>query len=62
MSPQGKRFMEIAKEKYLLFALVQKGTPTYQIDIIWQEGFKDFPRMILMALRSHQQRIQSENN
>jgi len=59
---QGKRFMEIAKEKYLLYSLVQKGTPTYQIDVIWQEGFKDFPRMILMALLSHKQRIQSGNN
>ena len=62
MNPQGKRFIELAKEKYLLYALVQKGTPTYQIDVIWQEGFKDAFRMILMALRSHQQRIQAGNN
>lgn len=57
MNPQGKKLLEIIKEKYLLFSLVQKGTPTYQIDVIWQEGFKDFPRMFLMALISHKQRI-----
>lgn len=62
MNAQGKRFMEIAKEKYLLYSLVQKGTPTYQIDVIWQEGFKDAFRMILMALTSHKQRIQAGNN
>lgn len=62
MNSQGKRFMEIAKEKYLTYALVQKGTPTYQIDVIWQEGFKDAFRMILMALKSHQQRIVAGSN
>lgn len=62
MNPQGRKFIEIAKEKYLLYALVQKGTPTYQIDIIWQEGFKDAFRMLIMALRSHQQRIEAGTN
>ena len=62
MNPQGKRFMDIAREKYLTHALVQKGTPTYQIDILWQEGFKDAFRMILMSLQSHAQRIKVGNN
>lgn len=62
MNPQGKRFMEIATEKYLLYALVQKGNPTYQIDVLWQEGFKDAFRMLLMAVKSHEQRIQAGTN
>lgn len=62
MNSHGKRFIEIAKEKYLLYALVQKGNPTYQIDVIWQEGFKDAFRMLLMALVSHKQRIQAGSN
>lgn len=62
MNPMGKRFMQLATEKYLIYGLVQKGTPTYQIDVLWQEGFKDVFRMILMSLKSHQQRIQAGKN
>lgn len=62
MNPMGKKFLEIAKEKYLLYSIIQKGAPTYQIDVIWQEGFKDAFRMLLIAIRSHNQRIQSGNS
>lgn len=62
MNSQGKRFLEVAKEKYLIYALVPKGTSTYPIDVLWQEGFKDAFRLLLTAVNSHQQRIQSENN
>lgn len=61
-NPQGKRFIEIVKEKYLLNSLAKIGTPTYQVDVIWADGFKEFPRMILQALTSHQQRIMAGNN
>lgn len=57
MNPSGKKFLELIKEKYLLLGLVQKGTPTYQIDVLWQEGFKDAFRMLVMAIVSHKQRI-----
>lgn len=62
INPQGKRFLEIVKEKYLMYALVGRGTPTYPTDIIWQEGFKDALRMLVMSVISHQQRIKSGNN
>jgi hypothetical protein len=56
-NPQGKRFLEVVTERYLIPALVKMGTPTYQLDVLWAEGFKDFPRMLLGSVKSHQQRI-----
>ena len=62
MNEQGKRFMEIVKDRYLIPALAKPGTATYQLDIMWAEGFKDFPRMILMAIQAHDQKILAETN
>jgi hypothetical protein len=53
----GRVFMEMVKERYLLPSLVSKSSPTYQIDVIWQDGFKDFPRMLRSCGISHKQRI-----
>jgi hypothetical protein len=60
MNPQGKRFMEIVIERYVIPALAKPGTATYQLDVMWAEGFKDFPRMLRMAVLSHNQRIHAE--
>lgn len=54
---QGKRFLELVKERYLIPALAKPGTPTYQLDVMWSEGFKEFGRMLLSCVISHQQRI-----
>lgn len=56
-NPTGKKFLSLIKERYLMMALVQKNTPTYQIDVLWQEGFKDAFRMLVVSVTSHQQRI-----
>lgn len=53
----GKRFLELIKERYLIPALAKPGTPTYQLDVMWGEGFKEFGRMLLSCVISHQQRI-----
>lgn len=58
---QGKRFMELVIERYLIPAMAKPGTPTYQLDVMWSEGFKEFGRMLLGAVKSHQQRIQAGN-
>lgn len=58
----GKRFIEIITELYLIPAIVSRGNPTYPIDILWQEGFKDFARMILSHIKSNKQRIKAETN
>jgi len=57
MNDMGKRWMELIKERYIIPSLAKAGTATYQIDVIWGEGFKDFGRMIIMALAAHEQRI-----
>lgn len=59
---QGKRFLELIRERYLVPALAKPGTATYQLDIMWAEGFKDFGRMLLSSVISHQQRIVAGNN
>lgn len=53
----GRRFIELIIERYLIPALAKPGTATYQLDIMWAEGFKDFCRMIISSVKSHQQRI-----
>lgn len=62
MNEQGKRFLEIVKDRYLIPALAKPGTSTYQLDVMWAEGFKDFPRMLLMAIQAHDQKILAETN
>lgn len=61
-SDAGKRFLELIKERYLMASLARPGTATYQIDVIWGEGFKEFGRMVLSCIRSHQQRILAGKN
>ena len=60
-SKTGKAFIELVKERYLLPSLVSKGNPTYQVDVLWQEGFKDAWRSVISALISHKQRIEAGN-
>lgn len=55
----GRAFIELVKERYLIPSLVSKGNATYQLDVLWQEGFKDFVRMILSCITSHKQRIKA---
>jgi hypothetical protein len=59
---QGKKFIEIMKERYLFPALARVGTPTYQLDVLWGEGMKDFIRMLIAAIRSYQQKIKAGKN
>jgi hypothetical protein len=59
LNEQGKRFMEIVTERWLIPALAKPGTATYQIDVLWGEGFKDFARMIYMGIATHNQRIKT---
>lgn len=57
MNPNGKKFLEIAIERYVIPALATRGTATYQIDVIWAEGFKEFIRFISQCVIFHKQRI-----
>lgn len=55
----GKRWIEIVKENYIIPGLARPGTPTYQVDVILWDGFKEFGRMILNCIKAHQQRIEA---
>jgi hypothetical protein len=59
VNEQGKKFMEIVKDRWLIPALARPGTATYQIDVIWAEGFKDFARMLVTGIQTHLQRIKA---
>lgn len=56
----GRRFLEIITERYLLSSLSSRGNPTYQIDVLWEKGFKDAWIMIRTCVLAHKQRIKSE--
>lgn len=61
-SELGKKWLDIIKERYLIPSIVDRGQPNYKDLIIWADGFKDFPRMILQHIMSHDQRIKAGNN
>ena len=62
MNELGKKFIKYVEENFLLPSLARVGTPTYQLDVMWAEGFKDAFRKIVYAVKSHKQRIQAETN
>lgn len=62
MTEAGRKWMQIVTENYLIPGLAKPGTPTYQIDVMWWDGFKEFGRTIRNAIKSHQQRIIAGNN
>lgn len=55
----GRKFLEFAKERFLIHSQITKGNPNYQLDVIWQEGFRDAYRMIINHIQSHRQRIKA---
>jgi len=58
----GQAFIELIKERYLLNGLCSRGSNTYQIDVLWEAGFKDAFRMLINSVQSHKQRIKAETN
>jgi hypothetical protein len=58
----GKKLLELAKDRYLIPAIVDRGAPNYAQMVIWADGFKDSWRMIIGAIASHDQRIKAGVN
>src|SRR5690349_8804877 len=56
-SEAGKKWMEYVEENYLIAPIVDRNAPNFHNMALWSEGFKDFPRMLRGAVRSHNQRI-----
>jgi hypothetical protein len=55
----GRKFIELAKERYLIPSIVNREAPNYRDMVIWADGFKDFPRLIIQCVMSHEQRIKA---
>lgn len=62
MNEQGKKFMQIVIDKYMLNNLVNRDAANYAITTIWADGFRDFIRMIRNCITSQSQRIKAEVN
>lgn len=56
---QGRKWIEIVRERYLIPGIARPGTPNYKTDVIWWDGFKEFARTILTCVRAHEQRIKT---
>lgn len=53
----GKKWIENIKNNYLLKASSDPSHPNFKDLVVWMDGFKQFGRMILEQIHSHQQRI-----
>lgn len=62
MTEMGQRFIKYAQEFILIPAMARRGTSTYQLDLMWAEGYKDAYRDILRHIISHRQRIAAEKS
>lgn len=58
----GRKFIEIVKERYLLPPSADRHAPNFKEMVIWGEGFKDFPRMLIACVKSHDIRIKAEGS
>lgn len=58
----GKRLIEYIKETYVYPSLASRDSANYQISVIWSDGFKDAFRMIINAIKQHDQRIKAGMN
>lgn len=58
----GRKLLEYISDTFLKPSLAKVGSNTYQIDVIWAEGFKDAFRKIFYSIQSHKQRIQAGMN
>lgn len=56
-SEMGRKFIEFAKERFLIYSQISRGDANYDRLCLWQEGFRDAHRMILQSIMSHKQRI-----
>ena len=59
---EGKKLLEAYKERYLLPGFVNPNNPNAQTAAMYFEGFKEAYRIIIGSIRSHEQRIEAENN
>lgn len=62
MNETGKRLLDLMKQRYLMRSLCPRGTATYQLDVLWEKGFKDCILLFVDSLNAHHQRIIAGKN
>ena len=55
----GRKFLEYAKERFIVHSQVVRGQKDYESGVIWQEGFRDAYRMIIQHVMAHKQLIKA---
>lgn len=61
-SDAGKKLLQIMVDRYLMQTITHPTHSTYQNVVIYQEGWRDFIRMIKNSIHAHKQRIDNEVN
>lgn len=62
MTDDGKRFMELLVDNYLIPSLVNRDNPNYEIACVYAEGFKAAYRHLKTCAETHANYIKSETN
>jgi len=57
----GKRFMEYVTENFIIPDKAKLGSPTFQVDIIWWDGFKEAYRLLRKSVINHKQYINASS-
>ncbi len=60
-TPDGKKLLSEIKERFIMPGFVHPNGANIQNAAVYFEGFKEFGRMILNCIKSHEQRIQAES-
>lgn len=58
----GKKFLNEVTERFLIPGFIHPNGQNIQYAAVYYEGFKEAFRMIRNCIKSHEQRIQAENN
>ncbi len=59
-SENGKKLLNILKERFIVPSLVQPNAPNYETILTFYEGFKEAYRLLSHSAESHKQRIKAE--
>ncbi len=57
---QGKKLLELVIQRFFVSSQIARGSATYQLDCMWQEGFRDAWRLAITSVMSHRNRIKAE--
>lgn len=61
-SVQGKKFIEVIKNRYLIPTLTNRNDTNFANTCIYVEGFREAFRLLINSVESHSQRIKAETN